>query len=436
LRFITPLMRTVIVCLLLFCLSTIPASAQDAGRAAAPQLLRVFMDCQFECDTEYLRQNVQFIDYVRDRTVADVHVLVTTQGTGGGGSAWTVKFIGLGRFDKIDRTLTFTTSQIATEDERRKEFARVFKLGVAPYALDSSTGGQLDVQWKKPEAAAATVTPTKDPWNYWVFRTNFSGNRDGEQSTNSSSYRMSFSANRTTEQWKISLSASGNYSKSEFDLGEEEGGVIKSTSDSWSFDSLVVKSFGPKWSVGGRSSLSHSSFSNNDKVFTLAPGVEYSVFPYSESSRRSLTMLYTLGVSRYDYRDVTIFDKLEETVPNHSLNTSLGLRQPWGSAGMGITVSEHLNKLDRHRISTFAHADVRLFKGFSFNFFGGYDRIRDQIALRKGGATPEEVLLRRQQLATGHSYNIGFGFSYSFGSIFNTVVNPRFGGGGGHFIFF
>ncbi len=426
------------VCLLL-CLFAVPASAQAPATPpptpATPQLLRVFVDCTYECDTEYLRQNVQFVDYVRDRTVADLHVLVTTQDTGGGGTAWTAKFIGLGRFDKIDRQLSFNTASTATSDDRRKEFARIFRLGIASYAFESSAGAQLDVQWKKPEGETATAKPAKDPWNYWVFRTNLSGNRDGEQSTGSSSYRVSFSANRTTEQWKISLSSSGSYSESMFDLGDD-GGRIKSTSESWSFDSLVVKSLGPRWSVGGRSSLSHSSYSNTDKQFTFAPGVEFSVFPYSESSRRNLTLLYTLGATRYEYRDVTIFDKLSETVPNHSLNTQLGLRQPWGSIGTGVTLSQHLNKPGRYRISTYASADVRLFKGFSFNMFGSYDRIRDQISLRKGGATSEEVLLRRRQLATGHSYNIGFGVSYSFGSIFNSVVNPRFGGGGGHFFFF
>ena len=113
----------------------------------------MFVDC-YECDTEYLRQNVQFVDYVRDRTVADLHILVTTQSTGGGGRAWTVKFIGGGRFDKIDRTLTFTTVQTATNDDRRKEFARIFKLGVAAYAADSPAGAQLDVQWTKPAASA------------------------------------------------------------------------------------------------------------------------------------------------------------------------------------------------------------------------------------------------------------------------------------------
>ncbi len=424
----------VVVCLL-SCLFGANAAAQETTtQPPTPQLLRVFIDCQYECDTEYLRQNVQFVDYVRDRTVADVHVLVTTQGTGGGGSAWTVKFIGLGRFDKVDRTLTFNTGPTASSDDRRKEFARIFKLGVATYAADSPTGPQLDVQWLKPATATTAAKPAKDPWNYWVFRTNLSGNRDGEESTGSSSYYLSFSANRTTEKWKINFSTSGSDSESTFDLGDD-GGRIKSTSGSWSVDSLVVKSLGPNWSVGGRSSLSHSSYSNTDTEVSFAPGVEFSVFPYSESSRRNLTLLYTLGATRYEYKDVTIFDKLSETVPNHSLNTQLGLRQPWGSVGTGVTLSQHLNKPGRYRISTYASADVRLFKGFSFNMFGAYDRIRDQISLRKGGATPEEVLLRRRQLATGHSYHIGFGVSYSFGSIFNSVVNPRFGGGG-HFIFF
>jgi hypothetical protein len=71
---------------------------------------------------------------------------------------------------------------------------------------------------------------------------------------------------------------------------------------------------------------------------------------------------------------------------------------------------------------------VRLFKGFSFNISGGYSRIRDQVGLPKAQATTEEILLRSQQRATGYSYNMNFGVNYSFGSIFNSVVNPRFNG--------
>ena len=100
-----------------------PAGAQGAAQAGPPPL-RIFLDCQYECDTEYLRRAVTFVDYVRDRGVADLHVLVTTQTTGGGGSAWTVKFIGLQRFLGLDRTLTFTTSPAIGYRDHRLRWRR------------------------------------------------------------------------------------------------------------------------------------------------------------------------------------------------------------------------------------------------------------------------------------------------------------------------
>ena len=50
---------------------------------------------------------------------------------------------------------------------------------------------------------------------------------------------------------------------------------------------------------------------------------------------------------------------------------------------------------------------------------------------RRGEATTEEILVRQRQLASGYNYYMSFSVSYSFGSIFNNIVNPRFGGGGG-----
>ncbi len=58
-------------------------------------------------------------------------------------------------------------------------------------------------------------------------------------------------------------------------------------------------------------------------------------------------------------------------------------------------------------------------------------RRRDQLSLRRGSATSEEILVRQRELATGYQVEVGFGFSYSFGSIFNNVVNPRFRNVGG-----
>jgi hypothetical protein len=60
------------------------------------------------------------------------------------------------------------------------------------------------------------------------------------------------------------------------------------------------------------------------------------------------------------------------------------------------------------------------------NVNGGVERIKDQIHLARGGATDEEVLLRRRELGTEWRYRLGLSLSYTFGSIFNNVVNPRF----------
>ena len=64
--------------------------------------------------------------------------------------------------------------------------------------------------------------------------------------------------------------------------------------------------------------------------------------------------------------------------------------------------------------------------GLEFNIFGRYSRVRDQLYLPAGDATTEEILLSLRQLQTGYEYSMSAGLSYTFGSIYNNVVNPRF----------
>lgn len=423
--YLTRIATILLVCLYSLFGGIVDARAQDTVTPAktAPLRLRVFVDCQYECDTEYLRQTIEFIDYVRDRTAADVHVLVTTQGTGGGGMAWTVKFIGQDFFANRDNTLNFNTPQTASDDDRRKEFARVFRVGLVGYAAETAVAPNLDVSFRT-LGPAGKPKPTKDRWNFFVFRFGVNGNLSGERSSNNRSYRFNLSGNRTTEQWKIDVSSYSNSNRSTFRVSDDL--TIKSDNNGWNVNTLVVKSLGPKWSIGYRSSLSHSSFSNTDRSVNVSPAIEFNFFPYSQSSRRSLTLQYSIGPTIYKYRDPTIFDKLRETVQSHSLRTSIGIRAPWGSVSLSATGSQHLNNRHRYHVSFYGNTDIRLFKGFSFNVYSQYDKIADQIGLRKQDASTEEVLLHLQQLATGYSYFVDFGINYSFGSIFNSTVNSRF----------
>jgi hypothetical protein len=73
------------------------------------------------------------------------------------------------------------------------------------------------------------------------------------------------------------------------------------------------------------------------------------------------------------------------------------------------------------------HISYRLVRGLNLDVFGSYARIHDQLSLSKGDATLDEILLRRRELATDYDYSISVGISYTFGSVFSNVVNPRFG---------
>ena len=411
----------------------LPAFAQTAPQPGIPPPLRVFLDCH-ECDTDYLRREITWIDYVREPADADLHVLVTTQSTGGGGTSWNVQFLGKQRFLGLDRLHTFTTDVTATSDDRRKDFARVFRIGLVAYAADTSHAPRLDIAWRRREPSEqlkAVADRGPDRWYGWLFRVNASGHLSAEESSKFLSYRVSFSGSRVTPDWKINLSGGRNFDESEFVISETD--TVHSVRESWNTSGLVVKSLTGKWSWGTRGSASNSTFSNTKLAVSASSGLEYDFFPYAEADRRTLTVQYTMGASYFQYLELTVFDKLEETVPSHALNVSLGLRQPWGSAGAYMSLSQHLNATDRWRLSTFGNADVRLYKGLSVYVYAGYSKIQDQIALRKGAATPEEILLRLQQQATNYSFNYSFGISYSFGSMFDNIVNPRFNSG---FFFF
>ena len=70
--------------------------------------------------------------------------------------------------------------------------------------------------------------------------------------------------------------------------------------------------------------------------------------------------------------------------------------------------------------------EFRITRGLSITVGGGASLIHDQINIAKTAATEEEILTKQKEMETNYSYNINFGITYTFGSIYNNVVNPRF----------
>ncbi|HXG71646.1 MAG TPA: hypothetical protein VNJ04_13650 [Gemmatimonadaceae bacterium] len=193
-----------------------PVSAQSDSR------LRVFLDCDY-CDFDFMRTEITFVDHVRNRQDSQVHILVTDQTTGGGGREFTLHFIGQRDLASLSDTLRYVSPPAASEDSRRRGLARVIKLGLVRYAARRSDSDRLEITYKVPAKSDARPTgPSKDRWNFWVFRTSASGYGSGEKTSNFVSLNGSFSATRTTEAWKMRLALNGNYGQSRFIFGDGE----------------------------------------------------------------------------------------------------------------------------------------------------------------------------------------------------------------------
>lgn len=407
-----------------------PPPAPVTGPLALAAPVKVFIDCSgyWDCDSEYFRTTLTFVDHVRDREVADVHVLITGQATGSGGTEATLTFFGRGPFNGINDVLKYPSPPNAASDVVRSGLVKALKLGLTRYVSHSPAAQNLQIN----VAAATQATPqapVKDPWDHWVMRVSVNGNLGGESLARNSSYYGSASASRTTEAWKINFSANAQYRESWYDFGDGE--IYTTVSRSTGANALIVKSLTPHWSVGGRTSVSSSTYSNLSSSINVAPAIEYDVFPYADSTRRLLTLHYSIGATNNRYRETTLYDKDQETIGVHTLAIGVSARQPWGQVNTSIDLSQYLTIKNKYRAESWGSVNLKVGKGLSLNVGGGVSWIRDQISLPKGEATRDEVLVRQRQLATSYDYSVFFGLSYTFGSIFNNIVNPRFGSSGG-----
>ena len=161
------------------------------------------------------------------------------------------------------------------------------------------------------------------------------------------------------------------------------------------------------------------------------PGIEYDLFPYSESTRRQLRFLYTAGYNFVTYVDTTIYDRTKENLWSQSFSASYEVVQKWGNIDMTIGYSNYLHDWSKNNIYTQASIELRIAKGLSLSLGGYAALIHDQLGLVKKDVPVDQILLRRQQLATQYEYFVSFGVTYTFGSIYNNVVNPRFGNSNG-----
>jgi len=414
-----PLAAAALVLVLIF-----PPSGLSQERSGEPELppgnLKVFLSGP---GAALYAPEIPFAELAADPESAQIIVEITPA-RDAEGDCVSLSFIGRQMFEGREDTLKYRPGPGEPAETTRKEVGRLLQLGLMRFAAQTPSAGRIDVVFEDQVKPTAVV----DPWNFWVFSLSVNGFLSGQKSYQYQSWFGGATANRVTPEWKIRAAVEFNWSKNSYDY---QGFLYESASESRSATGLVVRSLDDHWSIGASVAAGDSTYNNYDFRLAVKPAVEFDVFPYSEATKKQLCFLYYVGPEFLRYREETIFDKRRETLWRETLSIALDLKRPWGSLSAAISGSHYFHDFRKNRLRLDAEISWRIFKGLSLNIDGGGARIRDQLALPKGEASLEEVLLRRRQLATGYDYYLSAGLSYTFGSVHSTLVNPRFGSDSG-----
>jgi len=381
--------------------------------------LNVFMEA-----SDYIKKEIPYINYVRDRKVADVYIISTSESTGSGGTVSTFFIVGQGKYSGMADTIKCNISPDDTPDIKRSKEVKALKMGLIRYIAKTPLAQFMNISFTEP----LSETVSSDKWNSWVYAANLWAYISGQ-----STYKINYlsgmlSANRITEKSKFESSISLDIETDKIKYQEEDFDTTYiSTYKQKSGYLSYVKSINNHWSAGGSINVLSFTYSNYDLSINIAPGIEYDLFPYTESTRRLLTFLYKAGVEINNYTEETDRFKMKETVAYHSLAAHMSYIQKWGSISGTLTWSNYFFDWSYNKLRLYTTTRLRLFKGVQFNIQGQVSLVHDQISLPREGASLEDVLLRRKMQETTYQYYTSIGLTYTFGSIYNNVVNPRFG---------
>lgn len=397
--------------------------AQDAQ--AQPQVVsppKLFLNCaSWGCYEDFVRTELNFFDFVRDRFEADIQVLIINQDNAAGGRQYTLNFLGQKAMQGRSDTLQFNTKQADTDEIIRQKLVRCLKLGLIKFDMPTEFADDITIDFKKREGEKAMVKG--DKWNYWVFQLGTQGNVSGGSNQFNLWLNNYTSIQRITHQSKFVSNFNYSQNIQEYTIDNEK---YRAKTENLNGSLLYVKSLDEHWSAGGGYVFQRSIFQNYNAMNQLSPAIEYNAFKTSENTKHQLRFLYQAGVRSQNYLEPTIFDVSHEVLPFQRLDITLNLTRTWGTVRTSLTGFQFLHDASKYRAGLGVDINWRVFEGFSVNVSGNANYIQNQLFLPASAFDPTTVLLGARQLPTNFDFWTYFGVSYTFGSINNSVVNPRF----------
>ncbi len=415
--------KTALISLIVYVVFSFTLIAQETDSGSTGHMrndaVKVFIDCN-SCDMNYTRQEIPWVNYVRDVREAQVYVLVTRQNSGNGGDLFTYTFHGMDLYTGMDDTLTYTSNPYETSTEIRERRTTILKAGLIRFASRTPLVHEIEIS----SGSAIEEEVVTDKWRNWVFEISTSPEYSSEEAYKRLNIRNSLRITKITPDIKFEIDFDQSYTRQRFIEEDFDTTYLRSFER---IENLLVKSLGDHWSAGVIWNINTSTSENYDLNTSVMPSIEYDLYPYAESTHRQLRFLYSIGYQFNDYSDTTIYNKTRENLFGQQLRVAYQVQKKWGSIYFSLRGLNYFHDFSKHMIASDLFARVRLFKGLSLTLNLEAAKINDQLNLRKGELSEAERLLRLREQATGYQFQAGIGLSYTFGSIYNNIVNPRFG---------
>ncbi|WP_111709926.1 hypothetical protein [Lutibacter citreus] len=394
--------------------------------------LKLYLDCNL-CDVNYIQQkSSKYFEFVRDQKYADVHIMVRSQNTGSGGLEHELEYFGKNFYGKAYNKHSFSTPPTNSFSENRDLMLQNIRMGSSIFlykhydkyeSLIVNSNEEKNDSINKPVPKNDTQIEVKDKWNSWVFNIGLNGGYSGQETSENSNLGASFSMKRVTNKNKFLIRTNFNTQKSDYDYGDFK---ISSTNKTINVNIYDAFSISNHWSIGAFLNGGRSTYANQKLYIKFKPAIEYSFFDYKESATKQITISYRVGGVKYKYDEKTIFNKSEEFLGEQSAELSGSVQQKWGSVNGSVLYDSYLNDSSLNAFNFRLSTNFRVASGLTFNISGNYGITNNQINLAGGDLSLDELLLRQKQVNSGYNFFTTVGLNYSFGSMFSSVINPRF----------
>ena len=394
--------------LILFSFTSISFSQENKVKA--------YLDCE-RCDENFIKQETSFLEYVRDQDLADLVILIRDIWNPSGGRSYEIEIDGNKEYKDLASSTTVFGYSSDTSSSLRDKLVNKLKLALVPF-LDKA---EYDLNVKI-DTNFEDIKTIDDKWNNWVFELSGTYESDKEESRKTNRYEIQFEIDKVTEDWRIGIDLERDERNREF---YSDDNVYLSNRKTTSLRGRVVRSISDHFSAGVFFGAFQNTYENIDFNRYIAPAIEYSFFPYEDVLSKEITLAYRIGTGKRNYIEKTIYGYENQTLTSQTLTLNIRYRQKWGNISSYIDGTQFFNDGTKKRFSLRSDLDIRIFEGLAVRFSGNVSLIREQYSLAAGNTSVEDLLLQQRRIASDYETNFSIGLSYTFGSIYNSIINTR-----------